>query len=324
MAKSRKRLNRRHIRSRWKHVNRLALDEQLDLLVNESYRMESPPILYHYTDWGAAKGILCEKHFWETAHDCTNDEAEIKSAHSVIVEVAKTLRAIATGAAVRALDFFIDTYPQLQLDKMKTVYLSCFSLARDDEKQWKNYADDSRGLCLAVKVLKEPSPTPADRASALIQVDYSEDSWRKHLMTNFAKVCDLLSRVANTKRTLELASSALYRIAAIASIRAKQPQWSAEKEVRHVTFLQDDAKAKPKERKRGDKTIRYLDDVELRMHGKQLSFAEIIIGPNQDNKEAQSRLIALLTEAGYHVETPEYPAITASQSQPWQQKAAMQ
>jgi hypothetical protein len=207
---------------------------------------------------------------------------------------------------------------------MKTVYLSCFSLARDDEKQWKNYADDSRGLCLAVKVLKEPSPTPADRASALIQVDYSEDSWRKHLMTNFAKVCDLLSRVANTKRTLELASSALYRIAAIASIRAKQPQWSAEKEVRHVTFLQDDAKAKPKERKRGDKTIRYLDDVELRMHGKQLSFAEIIIGPNQDNKEAQSRLIALLTEAGYHVETPEYPAITASQSQPWQQKAAMQ
>lgn len=324
MAKSRKRLNRRHIRSRRKHVNPLALDGLFDLLVNESYHLESPPILYHYTDWGAAKGILFGQHFWETAHDCTNDAAEIKSARSVIVEVAKTLCMTRTGAAARVLNLFIDTYSRLQLDKMKTVYLSCFSLARDDEKQWKNYADDGRGLCLAVRVLKEPSPNPIDRASALIQVDYSEDSWRNQLMSNFAKVCDLLSRSVNTRQTLELGSSALYRIAAFASIRAKQPQWLVEKEVRHVTFLRDAAKARPKERKRGDKTIRYLDDVELRMHGKQLAFAEIIIGPNQDSTEAQSRLTALLSEASYHVGTPEYPTITASQVQPWQQKAAMQ
>lgn len=105
---------------------------------------------------------------------------------------------------------------------------------------------------------------------------------------------------------------------------AKQPQWSAEKEVRHVTFFRDDAKARPKERKRGDKIIRYLDDVELRVHGKKLSFAEIIIGPNQDSMESQSRLTALLSEAGYNVGTPDYPAITASQVQPWQQKAATQ
>jgi hypothetical protein len=324
MAKSRRRLNRRHIRSKRKHDNPLALDGLFDALVNDSYRPKSPPILYHYTDWSGARGILRGQHFWETAHDCTNDEAEIKSAHSVIVEVAKTLRATATGAAAHVLDLFIDSYPRLQLDKMKTIYLSCFSLARDDERQWKKYADDGRGLCLGMRVLKEPAPNPMDRASALIQVDYSEDSWRNHLMTNFTKVCDLLSRAINTRRTLELGSSALYRISAFASIMAKQPQWLAEQEVRHVTFFRDDAKTKPKERKRGDKNIRYLDDVELRMKGKDLAFAEIIIGPNQDTTESQSRLTVLLAEAGYQVGMFEYPTITASQVQPWKQKAAAQ
>jgi hypothetical protein len=41
---------------------------------------------------------------------------------------------------------------------MKTVYLSCFSLAKDDKGQWENYADGGQGLCMAVRILKEPSP----------------------------------------------------------------------------------------------------------------------------------------------------------------------
>ena len=305
-------------------MNPLELDGLFDSLVNESYRPESPPVLYHYTDWAGAKGILCGQHFLETAHACTNDEAEIKSAHSVIVEVAESLRTKAAGVTARVLDLFIRTYPRLSLDQMKTVYLSCFSLARDDEGQWKNYADDGRGLCLAVRILKEPSPNPKDRASALIQVDYSEESWRNYLTTNFTKVCDLLSRAVNSNRNVELGSSALYRISAFTSIMAKKPQWSREKEVRHVTFLRDEASARPKERKRGDKTIRYLDDVELRVGGKQLAFAEIIIGPNQDIPETQSRLTVLLEEAGYKVGTFEYPAITTSNVQPWKQKAVGQ
>jgi hypothetical protein len=116
MAKSRKRLHRRHIRSKRKRVNPLGLDGLFDSLVNDSYRPTSRPVLYHYTDWVGAKGILCG-HFWETTHDCTNDDAEIKSAHAVIVEVAKSLRTTASGATARVLDFFIETYPRLRLDK---------------------------------------------------------------------------------------------------------------------------------------------------------------------------------------------------------------
>jgi hypothetical protein len=295
-----------------------------DVLVNESYRPKAPDLLYHYTDWGGARGILCNQHFWETAHDCTNDEAEIKSAHSVIIEVAKSLRRTAEGATARVLDLFIDSYPRLRLDKLKTVYLSCFTLGRDDQQQWEKYADDGRGLCLGLRVLNEPSPNPKDRASALIQMDYSEDSWRNHLTTNFENVCALLSRAVNSRRTLELGSSALYRIAAFASIMAKQPQWSAEREFRHVTFLRNGANIQPNKRKRGDKTIHYLDDVELRVGGKQLAFAEIIIGPNQGIAEAQTRLTALLAEAGYQAGSLEYPRISPSEVQHWKKKAEAQ
>jgi hypothetical protein len=141
MAKSRRRLARRHVRSKKKRLNPLALDGLLDALVNESYRHKPAEVLYHYTDWEGARGILCSQHFWETAHDCTNDEAELVSAHSVIVEVAETLRKTTTGAAANALDLFINSYSRLQVNKLKTIYLACFTLARDDQEQWRRYAD---------------------------------------------------------------------------------------------------------------------------------------------------------------------------------------
>ncbi len=242
MPKSRKRQKSKPSRSKRRRVNPLELDGLFDILVNTSYRPKGPKILYHYTSWGAAIGILCGQHFWETAHNCTNDEAEIRSAHSVIVDVAKLLRSTAIGSAAAVFDLFIDSYPRLQLDKLKTIYLSCFSLARDDERQWEKYGDNGRGLCLGLRILDERSPNPKDRASALIQVDYSEESWRKHLTENFDKISALLSRAVNSRRTTELGVSALYRIAAFASIMAKQPQWALEKEVRHVTFLRNGAK----------------------------------------------------------------------------------
>src|SRR5205807_3935970 len=166
MAKSRRRLTRRHVSSRRKRLNPLALDGLFDVLVNESYRHRPAEVIYHYTDWDGARGVLCSQHFWETAHDCTNDEAELVSAHSVIIEVADTLRKTTTGAAARALDLFINSYPRLQVNKLKTIYLACFTLARDDQEQWRRYADNGRGLCLGLRILNEPVPTPKNTGSA--------------------------------------------------------------------------------------------------------------------------------------------------------------
>jgi len=120
------------------------------------------------------------------------------------------------------------------------------------------------------------------------------------------------------KLTLPLGSSALFRIAAFASIRAKHPNWAVEQGNPTRNMIRDGANIRPKERIRDGKIIRYLDDVELRTAGKKLAFAEIIVGPNQNADEAKMRVFALLEEAGYQPGTPEYPEVTISQINDWE------
>src|SRR6266853_1332987 len=84
--------------------NSLAVDRMFDRVVDDSFKVAMPDVLYHYTGWQGAEGILKTQHFWETAHDCTNDDAELRSADAIVMEVASDLRKRFTGAAVTVLD----------------------------------------------------------------------------------------------------------------------------------------------------------------------------------------------------------------------------
>jgi hypothetical protein len=296
-----------------KQRNPLSLDTIFDGIVNESYRRQAPPILYHYTNWVATEGILSKQHFWETAHDCTNDEVELEAAHAVLVAAAKRLQKKYRGTTTRVLYHFLHKYQQLRISRMKTVYMTCFSQARDDAGQWNDYGDSGRGLCLGLRVLNEPAPTPDDTGSALVKVDYSEESWRNTITGCFEDICKELSRVPMTSSNIELGVSALYRIAAFCAMTAKQPKWAHEREFRHITIFRDGVQANPKERTNSEgKKIRYLDDITLRLNGKQLAFAEIIIGQNQDAEQAQKTLLNILEKAHYVPGSPEYPEIVVS------------
>src|SRR5271155_4039568 len=234
MPKSRKRPGSKGRRAR-KWLDPLALDRMFDNVVGFASEIEVPRVLYHYTGWGGAEGIIASQQFWATAHDCTNDEAELVSADSIIVEVAKGLRANALGAAAKILDLFVADYPNKQIARMITVCLVCFSVARDDKGQWMRYGDNGKGVCLGVRVIDEAPPEGSN--GKLVIVDYSEVSWRKMLREEFGKICSVLSRpdFLATPRNSRLGVSALNRIAAFASISAKQSQWACEQEVRHAT-----------------------------------------------------------------------------------------
>jgi hypothetical protein len=275
----------------------------------------SPPVLFHYTTWGGAQGILASQRFWATAHDCTNDEAELISADDVIIEVAKDLLKNATGAAGEVLRQFVEGYATLQVTRLISVCLTCFSVARDDEAQWRKYGDNGRGVCLGIRVLNEPGPE--DSSSALVKVDYSESSWRSDLAQNFGPVCSLLSRLPPSRRTLELGLSALHRIAAFASIGAKRAEWAVEQEFREVTLVPKKSQIRLLERQTPDgKVTRYLP-VQVRAEGKRIAFSEIIIGSNRNAEESRSRLEGLLADQGYKVGDIEYPEIIVSAIPPW-------
>ena len=130
-----------------------------DRAVEGSARAQAPPVLYHYTSWQGAEGILKTNTIWATSHDCTNDPAEIVAADETILKVARELRDGVKGPSSRdVLTKFIDNYPGLHVAKMVQIYLACFSVARDDRNQWCAYADHGRGVALGLRVLDELPP----------------------------------------------------------------------------------------------------------------------------------------------------------------------
>ena len=179
--------------------------------VAQAPHSEAPPVLFHYTSWESAQGILANQRFWATAHDCTNDKAELVSADRLIIEVAKDLQKNGTGVATEVLRLFVNGYAKLQVTRMISVCLACFSVARDDEQQWRKYGDEGRGVCLGIRLLNEPGVE--EPPSALVKVDYSESSWRSDLSKNFGSVYALLARAEASRRNYELALSALHQIA---------------------------------------------------------------------------------------------------------------
>jgi hypothetical protein len=180
-----------------------ALDRMFDRAGLPSPPVSIPRVLYHYTSWAGAEGILSSQQFWATAHYCTNDAAELSCADATVIEVAKELRENVRGTPAEVLDLFVAQYSKARITESMTVCLACFSTARDDKDQWRKYGDDGRGICLGLRVLDEPGPE--NPPPALLKVDYSESSWRDTVRTEFEKICSFLSAVESLPKNVGLA-----------------------------------------------------------------------------------------------------------------------
>lgn len=291
-----------------------ALDQSVTQIEKDIFWIPTPPILYHYTAWSALSGILSTQRFWATTHHSMDDEAELVAADAVIVATANELRSTATGITAEVLAGFIRTFPQLRLGKLMSVCLVCFSTARDDARQWEIYGDDGHGVCLGLSVLDEPPPPSK---GGLVKVDYCESSWREKLTAGFTRLCALLGPLEPSIPNLQSGVAALYRIAAFASITAKQQQWAHEKEFRKVELLVfKDDESKLLTRVSGGKTRLYLP-LSVRTEGKLIALSEIIVGPNQEFDAARYSVKVLLAESGYKPDQSEYPKIVPSEVPPW-------
>jgi hypothetical protein len=131
-----------------------------------------------------------------------------------------------------------------------------------------------------------------------------------------------MQRARATSRNIELGLSALYRIAAFASIQAKQAKWDVEQEYRHATITFHESHVQPLERRSGGKTVRFLP-VAIRANNKRIALAEIIVGPNQNFVEARQQLIRLLADSGYSPGQMEFPEIVASTVSSWSTELAL-
>jgi Protein of unknown function (DUF2971) len=313
MPKSRKHLKRRGRRPNGKHRHQPNLAKFFERVVLTAGEASPHRVLYHYTNRLGAIGILTSQTFWSTAHDCTNDDAELISANAAVIAVAEECQKNATGGARQVLDIFLEHFPTSMVTDLGIVYLGCFSTARDDESQWRNYGENGSGVCLGVRVIEERGPVLSDRVSITLEVNYSETTLRQWLRETFRTICSALARAQSIRKNHEEGLNALYRIAAYASIKAKQEKWKSEQEVRLATFAPNQSRIAPSERKSSDgKIIRYLP-VSVRADGKLIALDEIIIGSNQEDTErVREEFETLLAAKGYTAGSAEYPRITVS------------
>jgi hypothetical protein len=269
-------------------------------------------VLYHYTSTAGALGILESQKFWATAHDCTNDKGELVSANATILDSVQKLRAKASGLPARVLSLFLQNYEKEMIARIRTAYLCCFSIPRDDPSQWQRYGGDGKGVCLGLRIINEPGPESDQTFSRLFEVTYSEEALRQWFSGTLEKTCSALSRYPITPQNLRAALASVSGIAAFASITTKTPEWSSEQEVRHVTMDKSERGVMPPVRTGADgKEIRYLP-VSLRADGKLIALDEIIIGAMQDFDALRAQFESLLKAKGYTEGSIEYPRIRVS------------
>jgi Protein of unknown function (DUF2971) len=291
-------------------------EAELDRIVGDAappIPTKMPEVLYHYTTWPGFRGIVSNQYFFATAHHCTNDRAELTSIDATLTDIAEDLvRTVAPELRV-PLNTFLRDLPTRKIAKQGTVYLACFSAARDSASQWHSYGNGGRGICLGLKILHDERLT--DSRVATMPVVYDEGLWRETLRTKFQQVVSCHASLGRRYRTGYAkgnpgAWSALMRIAAIASLRAKGSAWSSEEEWRAVVlqWQHDEPRLVPKFQADGREYI----ELRLRDAPRRLAFAEILLGPRQelaaDDAIAEAR--CALEAAGYTAE--EMPPIIVS------------
>jgi hypothetical protein len=258
-----------------------------------------PPILYHYTSWDAAESILRSQRIRATAHDCTNDEAELTSADETIREAVRAAEETAQAAVTRrVLGLFLRTYEISRIGASRRAYLACFSTARDDSHQWDRYGNRGAGVCLGLRLFKIPSPRLAGITTSFMPVDYREDALREKVDKWLHRFVDAMDQAEDIERNWRLAIDSLNVSAAAWALCAKRAKWEPEQEVRAIYLAREGSRIIPVEEVRPDGSIkRYFPAPLTRLS--RIPVEEFILGPCQDTNEGRRRALSLLTSAGY-------------------------
>jgi len=204
----------------------------------------------------------------------------------------------------------------MNIGEEATIYLACFSAARDKASQWRDYADEGRGVCLCFKTLTEEKPEdPPGLSQGMTPVRYGADSWRPLLERCFRDVtseyASLCKHRGGDKKGFRLVCGALYRIAAVLAIRVKDEGYSSEEEWRHASLNSNVHRHLLKL----DMTNPRIPHINVQLRRDHLlAFEEIMLGPRQKTDRAVECAAQVLRDAGYSGD--ESPPITLSRVQP--------
>lgn len=234
-------------------------------------------ILYHYTDFQAADGILRSAQLRVNNVLNMNDSAEMRH-FMTRLSSAITGRLRGEGFAAQA-DQLQNLFSQ-ELRKEYSAFAACFSLRRDDAAQWERYGNQGRGVCIAFQgeLLRRMAAGPL----SLHTVFYEDDMTGHPMVDRFCRLVRGKASLSGEDRDIQLAM----RDAWACSVAFKHPSFSSEDEVRLVVspFGNEELDVRPCYHVTKERIKKYYP-LDLRTMCRQAGasledlVAEIIIGP---------------------------------------------
>jgi Protein of unknown function (DUF2971) len=164
-----------------------AFKETVTSLIDKDFkavaRFPLQDTIYHYTDVKSALGILDTGRLWFTERVHLNDLVEIRYGIGIaqqLFEAAARSRAIPEIAALH-----LKGEHDVGL-AMYGFWICSFSLNGDDLGQWRNYADDGRGVCLGfstdrLDIIKMSEAVPNPAARLRFPINYDETQLRGNM-----------------------------------------------------------------------------------------------------------------------------------------------
>lgn len=185
--------------------------------------------LYHYTDFVALDGILCQRELRLNNVLNMNDAEEMQLfMRGIFVSVRRRLEAEGEVQKALQLQALFDDLKQKRFEY--SAYAACFSLYRDDAAQWERYANRGRGVCLGMR--REVLERMAGGAMAIQEVFY-QDHMESHPLVE--RIHDLVlasDEISERNQSLRAQVREAWRDSA----SFKHPSFSSEKEIRLVVM----------------------------------------------------------------------------------------
>lgn len=236
-------------------------------------------ILYHYTDFVALDGILCQKELRLNNVLNMNDAEEMQLFMKGIFASVRS-RLIAEGNDDKALKLqtMFDGLRQKRFEY--SAYAACFSLYRDDAAQWERYANRGTGVCLGMR--REVLQRMTGGAMSLREVFY-QDRMESHPLVERIHALVLASDdISEQNQALHTQVREAWRDSA----SFKHPSFSSECEIRLVVmpFHAEDFDMQPRYHVARERIKKYYPlDLEVMCARAKATIedlvAEIIVGP---------------------------------------------
>lgn len=117
-----------------------------DLPSHKLFACEPPSVIYHYTNYEGAKGIIENKSLWLTKLSYLNDTTELRLAIDLFRNIARKKAQELTDQEKRK--FLKDASHQLQSFEETNICVVCFCESGDLLSQWRSYGNASKGIAL--------------------------------------------------------------------------------------------------------------------------------------------------------------------------------